>query len=161
MVLLDPEAQHFALSGLTELPFTVLYLAALLGLARGAGVAYPFVFGLLLGVAGLFRANMLWLAPLFALGSAWCAPAGRRVPVALGVLGGFVLPLVPWWIYKWRAFGSPGWDITRYVIWDHRGLVFWGTDRASQPLSDYLWTCYRQVAAFDLYLVLERRADSC
>ena len=118
MVLLDPEAQHFALSGLTELPFTVLYLAALLGLARGAGVAYPFVFGLLLGVAGLFRANMLWLAPLFALGSAWCAPAGRRVPVALGVLGGFVLPLVPWWIYKWRAFGSPGWDITRYVIWD-------------------------------------------
>jgi len=118
MVLLDTEAQHFALSGLNEMPFTVLYLAALFGLARGAGVAYPLVYGLLLGVAGLFRANMLWLAPLFALGSAWCAPPGRRRRVALGVLAGFALPLAPWWIYKWRAFGSPGWDLDRYMLWD-------------------------------------------
>src|ERR1051325_9974134 len=35
MLLLDPEAQHFAVSGLSELPFTVLYLGAMLGLARG------------------------------------------------------------------------------------------------------------------------------
>ena len=49
----------------------------------------------------------------------------------------------------------------RYVIWDHRGVVWWGTEPANRPLSDYLWTCYRQVAAFNLYLVLERRADSC
>src|SRR5262249_1670387 len=83
MVLLDPEAQHFALSGLTEMPFTVLYLAALFGLARGAGVAYPFIFGLLLGIAGLFRASMSWLAPLFAIATAWSAPPARRRGVAL------------------------------------------------------------------------------
>jgi hypothetical protein len=118
MILLDAEAQHFAVAGLTELPFTVLLLAALLGLARGAGVEYPFVFGLLLGVAGLFRANMLWLAPLFALASAWCAPGPRRVRVALTILAGYALPLAPWWFYKWRAFGSPTWDLTRFVVWD-------------------------------------------
>jgi hypothetical protein len=35
----------------------------------------------------------------------------------------------------------------RYVIWDHRGVVVWGTEPANRPLSDYLWTCYSQVAA--------------
>jgi hypothetical protein len=118
MVLLDPEAQHFAVSGLTELPFTVLYLAAMLGLARGAGAEYPLVYGLLLGVAGLFRANMLWLAPPCALASAWCAPPERRLRVTLAVLAGYALPLAPWWLYKWRTFGSPAWDLTRFVVWD-------------------------------------------
>lgn len=118
MLVLDPEAQHFAMSGLTELPFTVLYLAAILGLARGAGVDYPLVYGLLLGLAGLFRANMLWLAPLCALASAWCAPGERRWRVAAMVFAGFLLPLAPWWIYKWREFGSPAWDLTRFVVWD-------------------------------------------
>ena len=118
MVLLDPEAQHFAVSGLTELPFTVLYLAAMLGLARGAGAEYPLVFGLLLGVAGLFRANMLWLAPPCALASAWCAPRERRWRVGLVVLAGYAVPLAPWWLYKWFAFGSPVWDLTRFVVWD-------------------------------------------
>jgi hypothetical protein len=118
MVILDPEAQHFAVSGLTELPFTVLYLAAMLGLARGAGAEYPLVFGLLLGVAGLFRANMLWLAPPCALASAWCAAPERRLRVTLTVLAGFMLPLAPWWYYKWRTFGSPAWDLTRFVVWD-------------------------------------------
>ena len=49
----------------------------------------------------------------------------------------------------------------RYVIWDHRGVIFWGTDPANRLLSDYLWTCYTEVTAFDLYLVLERRTDAC
>jgi hypothetical protein len=119
MLILDPEAQHFAVSGLTEMPFTVLLLAAVLGLARGAGAEYPLVFGVLLGLGGLFRANMLWLAPVCALASAWCAPAGHRVRIGLTVLAGYALVLAPWWIYKWRAFGSPAWDITRFVIWDH------------------------------------------
>ncbi len=118
MLLLDPEAQHFAVSGLSELPFTVLYLAAMLGLARGAGADYPLAYGLLLGLAGLFRANMLWLAPPCALASAWCAPPGRRLKVGLTVLAGYALPIAPWWFYKWRAFGSPAWDLTRFVVWD-------------------------------------------
>ena len=49
----------------------------------------------------------------------------------------------------------------RYVIWDHRGVVVWGTDATNRPLSDYLWRCYAETAAFNLYLVLERRADAC
>src|SRR5262245_22267341 len=116
MLLLDPEAQHFALSGLTELPFTVLYLAAVLGLARGAGGAFPAVYGLLLGVAGLFRANMLWLAPPCALASALATAPGRRMRVGVTVLTGYALVLAPWWLYKWRAFGSPAWDVTRFVL---------------------------------------------
>ncbi len=118
MVVLDPEAQHFAVSGLTELPFTVLLMGALLGLARGAASEHPLVFGLLLGAGGLFRANMLWLAPLFALTAAWATPTERRARVIALVLAGYVLPMAPWWAYKWRAFGSPAWDLTRFVVWD-------------------------------------------
>jgi hypothetical protein len=117
-ILLDAEAQHFALSGLTELPFTVLLLLAVLGLALGAPVAMPLRYGLVLGVAGLFRANMLWLAPLCALASAWIAPRGQRARVGALVLLGYVLPLCPWWLYKWQAFGSPAWDLTRFEVWD-------------------------------------------
>ncbi len=47
----------------------------------------------------------------------------------------------------------------RYVIWDHRGVVWWGTDPANRPLSDYVWSCYQEVAAYSFYLVLERRSD--
>jgi len=116
--LLDPEAQHFATSGFTELPFTVGLLFAFLGLALGAAGERPFVFGLLLGLTGLFRANMLWLAPVFALAAGWSAPQGRRLRALPLVMLGFALPLSPWWLYKWVTFGSPAWDLTRYVVWD-------------------------------------------
>ena len=36
----------------------------------------------------------------------------------------------------------------RYVVWDHIGVVVWQTDPANRPLSDYIWRCYREVAAF-------------
>jgi len=116
--LLDPEAQHFATSGFTELPFTVGLLFAYLGLALGVPGRTPLVYGLVLGVTGLFRANMLWLAPLLAVAGAWSAPEGRRLRTAPLVLLGWMLPIAPWWIYKWQAFGSPSWDLTRYVVWD-------------------------------------------
>ncbi len=116
--LLDPEAQHFATSGFTELPFTVGLLFAYLGLALGAPGRVPLAYGLVLGVTGLFRANMLWLAPLLAVAGAWSAPEGRRLRTAPIVLLGWAFALAPWWIYKWHAFGSPSWDLTRYVVWD-------------------------------------------
>jgi hypothetical protein len=50
---------------------------------------------------------------------------------------------------------------SRFVVWDHRGVVVWQTDPANRLLSDYLFRCYRQVAAFGLYLVLERVTDGC
>lgn len=115
---LDPEAQHFATGGFTELPFTLGLLFAFLGLALEAPAKVPLRYGLVMGLTGLFRANMLWLAPLFALGAAMSVERGRRLSTLLRVLAGFALPLAPWWYYKWRAFGSPTYDLTKYVVWD-------------------------------------------
>jgi len=117
--ILDAQAQHFALSGVGELPATVLLLLALLGLALGGGTQLPLTLGILLGVSELFRANALLLAPVFALAVAWSAPAGRRLRCGALVLAGWALPLAPWWIYKWRAFGSPAWDVAWFALWDH------------------------------------------
>jgi len=116
--LLDPEAQHFAAGGFTELPFTYGLTGALAMLALGHAARRPFLFGLLLGVTGSFRANMLWLAPLLALAACALGARGARARVLALALAGFALPLAPWWVYKWRAFGSPGWDLSRFVVWD-------------------------------------------
>ena len=115
---LDPEAQHFATGGFTELPFTLGLLLALGALALGHAPRRPLLFGLLLGVTGTLRANMLWLAPVLALGAMRLAPRGRRLRVLALVLLGYAVPLAPWWFYKWRMFGSPAWDLTRFVVWD-------------------------------------------
>ena len=121
-VLLDPEAQHFAMAGLTELPFTVGLLFAFMGVATGAAARRPLLYGIGLGLVGLFRANMLWLAPMCVLAAAVSSP-GARVRTAVLSLAGFCLPLAPWWLYKWKQFGSPTWDLTRYVVWtDVRGM---------------------------------------
>lgn len=122
---LDPEAQHFAMGSFTELPFTLGLFFALLGLALGVAGERPLVFGLVLGVTGLFRANMLWLAPLFALGAAATADPGRRLRTAVIVMTGYALPLAPWWVYKWTQFGSPAWDLTRYVVFDRVAGLDW------------------------------------
>ncbi len=115
---LDPEAQHFAAGGFTELPFTLGLLLALAALALGRAPRRPLLFGILLGVTGTLRANMLWLAPVLALGAMLLAPRGRRLRTLALVLLGYTVPLAPWWLYKWREFGSPAWDLTRFVIWD-------------------------------------------
>lgn len=117
--ILDPQGQHFAISGVGELPGTVLMLLVLLGLALGVASELPFTLGIFLGVSGLFRANAVWLAPVVALAGAWSAPADRRLRSGLLVLAGVALPLAPWWLYKWRAFGSPAWDVAHFELWDH------------------------------------------
>jgi hypothetical protein len=117
-VLLEPQAQHFALSGVPDLPFTALLLLALLGLALGAAHEVPLTLGVVLGVAAAFRAGSPWLAPAFALAAAWCAPPGRRLRTGALVVAGFALPLLPWWLYKWRAFGTPLWDLASFERWD-------------------------------------------
>jgi hypothetical protein len=104
--LLDPEAQHFAAGGFTELPFTLGLAGALAALALGRASRHPFLFGLLLGMTGLFRGNMLWLAPWFAAGAAFDAPPGRRLRTLLMIAGAWALPLLPWWFYKWQL---PDW----------------------------------------------------
>jgi hypothetical protein len=49
----------------------------------------------------------------------------------------------------------------RYVLWDHLGVQRWDTAQANAALDDYIWRCYRQVAAFRFYLVLERDSAAC
>lgn len=116
--LLDPEAQHFAGGGFNELPFTFGVVLALGLVASGSAARRPLLFGLLLGVTGAFRANMLWLAPAFAVGVAALAPPSQRLRVALTVMLGYAIPLAPWWVYKWQRFGSPGADLSRWMLWE-------------------------------------------
>jgi hypothetical protein len=116
-VALDPEAQHFATGGFTELPFTLGLVTAFGLLLDERASRHPLRFGLLLGVTGTFRATMLWLAPVLAVAAALIAP-GRRVRTAVSVLIGYAVVLAPWWFYKWRVFGTPGWDLSRFVLWE-------------------------------------------
>lgn len=125
MFALDPEAQHFAIGGFTEVPFTTGMLFAVLGLALGRAKDVPLAYGVVLGLTGLFRANMLWLGPLFMLGATALAAPGRRLATLAWVVVGFALPLAPWWLYKWREFGDPGWDLSRFTVWDHVGGRDW------------------------------------
>lgn len=123
--LLDPEAQHFAVGGFTELPFTLGLTFAVAAIALGMPARRPFVFGLVLGIAGLFRGNMLWLAPIFAIGGAAFAPPHRRLRTGILALAGYALVLAPWWLYKWRAFGNPAWDLSALSVWDGIGGRTW------------------------------------
>jgi hypothetical protein len=123
--LLDPEAQHFAVGGFTELPFTLGLIGALLMIGLEVASRRPFAFGLLLGVTGAFRGNMLWLAPILAAAAAWPQPPERRLSTFGRVLLGYAVPLAPWWFYKWRAFGSPAWDLSWLALWDGVGGRTW------------------------------------
>lgn len=127
--LLDPEAQHFAVGGFTELPYTLGVVVAFYFMATGRASRSPLLFGLLLGVTGAFRGTMLWVAPLLCAGAALLAPGtdrspggaaprGRRWRVFALALAGYAVLLAPWWIYKWSAFGTPTWDLSRLAIWD-------------------------------------------
>lgn len=127
--LLDPEAQHLAAGGMPEMPFTVGLVFALAGLALGRAHRHPMVFGLILGLTGCFRADVLWFGPLFVIGAAIIgagettrashgSPIRRALPIIAWIVAGCVLPLIPWWYYKWRNFGSPGWDLGRLLLWE-------------------------------------------
>jgi hypothetical protein len=132
--LLDPEAQHFGVGGFTELPFTCGLVGALALLALDRATRRPLVYGLLLGVTGAFRMNMLWLAPALVIAVVALAPREARVRVAAWTLAGFAIPLAPWWIYKWIAFGSPAWDLGRYVIWDGvQGRTWFSLNHLPEP----------------------------
>jgi hypothetical protein len=143
--ILDPEAQHFAVGGFTELPFTFGLLGALATLVSDRAPLKPLLFGLLLGITGSFRANMLWLAPVFAVAAAALAPRERRLRVLLFVMLGYALPLAPWWYYKWRAFGSPGWDLTRLMVWEGVEGRSWFSlfHLPEQPVVPHGWEAVR------------------
>jgi hypothetical protein len=116
--LLDPEAQHFAMSPGTDLPFAFGLVGALATLALGRAWERPLLFGLLLGLTASFRVATYAIAPVLIAAALLDSPSDRRVRVLVASLIGFAIPLAPWWIYKWRAFGSPAWDMSRLMLWD-------------------------------------------
>jgi 4-amino-4-deoxy-L-arabinose transferase-like glycosyltransferase len=133
-LVLDPEAQHFATGGFTELPFTLGLVAALAAIATGATARRPFLFGLLLGAAGAFRGQMLlFLVPLL-IATALSEPR-RAARVVVLALAGYAALAAPWWLYKWSAFGSPGHDLTRLMLWDRVDGQSWFTllHQADEP----------------------------
>jgi len=127
--LLDPEAQHLALAASSELPFTLGLVVSLACLARGAASRRPFAFGLLLGVTGSFGVGQPWLVWVLAAGAALAdsspASARRRLRTFALAFAGFALPLLPWWLYQWRALGWPTWDVVRVPLWDGIGGRSW------------------------------------
>jgi hypothetical protein len=132
--LLDPESQHYAVGGFPELPFTLGLASAIALMALGSAARAPLLFGMLLGVTGAFRGSMLWLAPAFALGVAYSAEPGHRVRLLARTLIGYAIPLVPWWLYKWHAFGTPGWDLSALSLWDGvQGRTWFTIFHQSEP----------------------------
>lgn len=132
--LLDPESQHYAVGGFTELPFTLGLLTAVATLALGGAARRPLLFGVLLGLTGAFRGTMLWLAPAFAAGCALSVERGHRVRLFSRVMIGYALPLIPWWLYKWQAFGTPAWDLSALSLWDGvQGRTWFTLFHQSEP----------------------------
>lgn len=44
----------------------------------------------------------------------------------------------------------------RYVVWDHLGVIDWGTQIAYQTLNDFIWHCFTPREDFPPFVVLER-----
>jgi hypothetical protein len=44
----------------------------------------------------------------------------------------------------------------RYVIWDHLGVIDWGTSETYGPLSEHLWSCFTPLTEFPPFVVLQR-----
>ena len=132
--LLDPESQHYAVGGFPELPFTLGLVSALALIALGSAARWPLLFGLLLGITGAFHGSMLWLVPAFALGNAFSAEGGHGVRRLVRTLVGYAIPLAPWWLYKWHAFGTPGWDLSALTLWDGvQGRTWFTMFHQSEP----------------------------
>lgn len=117
-VMLDPETQHLALGADPALPFTLGVIGAVTTLVLGLSGLRPFRFGLVVGVAALFRTGAAWIGPLLAIAAGLTAAPGRRLRVTLRALAGFALPLLPWWIYQTLRLGSPFGDRPELALWD-------------------------------------------
>ncbi|MFN0072123.1 MAG: ArnT family glycosyltransferase [Chloroflexota bacterium] len=48
----------------------------------------------------------------------------------------------------------------KFVVWDHLGVVEWGTQQAYKTLNDHIWYCYTPREDFPPFVVMERN-DNC
>ena len=113
----SPLMLAYATEGLSEMPFTAAWTAAMLFLVRlrrssgeaprATTVLPPVALGILLGIAHLARPVVVPTLPLWLAAAAWSAPPGKRLRNALLVGAGFVPFASALVLYKWRAAGHP------------------------------------------------------
>lgn len=100
-----------ATDGLSELPFTALWTAALLVLATFQRTPRALLLGLLLGLAHLTRPVVVPTLPVWLVAAAWAAAPRTRLRTVAQVLAGFVPCALALLLYKWRETGSPFTDV--------------------------------------------------
>lgn len=96
-----------ATDGLSELPFTAAWTAALLVLARFRRSPHSLWLGVLLGVAHLARPVVVPTLPFWLAAAAWAATPGTRLRSAFMTAMGFAPFALALLLYKWAATGSP------------------------------------------------------
>jgi 4-amino-4-deoxy-L-arabinose transferase-like glycosyltransferase len=107
-----------ASDGLSELPFTAAWTAALLVLAKFRRTPRALLLGALLGLAHLARPVVVPTLPVWLAAVALAAGPDhprrlRRVAEVLAGFAPFALAIV---IYKWRATGNPFADVGSFML---------------------------------------------
>lgn len=112
----SPWALRFASEGLSEMPFTALFTAALWLLADLPERPRPVLLGVLLGLAHLTRPVLVPLLPVLLPAIVLLAPRTSRVPTLARVLVAF-LPLAALTaLYKQFATGGALHDVGGYLL---------------------------------------------
>jgi hypothetical protein len=117
--VLDPEAQHLAMSPFPEPALAFGLTGAAAALALGRAGERPLLFGLLVGLTSSFATREPWIPAVLLAAVTLAAPARRVRVLALAALG-FILPMAPWWIHQ-GALGSPDRSLVRMAMWDGIG----------------------------------------
>lgn len=103
----NPWALRYASEGLSEMPFTALFTAALVVLLELPRRPRPVLLGLLLGLAHLARPVAVPLLPAFTLGVLALSPARQRLRALALAFAGFAPLALLTAAYQWSATGTP------------------------------------------------------
>ncbi len=113
---LSPWALRYAVEGLSEMPFTAAWTAALLVLLQLPQRPRPVLIGVLLGVAHLARPVAVPLLPAFVLGMLALLPARQWLRSIVLMLAGFAPFALVIFVYRWAATGLPFADAGSYLL---------------------------------------------
>ncbi len=106
-----PAMLAFATDGLSEMPFTAAWTAAILLLAGFRRAPRSLAIGALLGLAHLARPVVAPTLPVWLVAVSWAAAPGARVRHATWLLSGFVPFAALMVLYKWSTTGHPFADV--------------------------------------------------
>ncbi len=116
MFACTPWALRFATEGLSEMPFTACFTAALWLLAELPERPRPILLGVLLGLAHLTRPVLVPLLPILVPAIVLLAPRHARFPTLARVLIAFVPLAALTALYKQFATGSAFHDVGGYLL---------------------------------------------